>query len=500
MSNSILPSAIARKWLYVVMGPAIFLIIQLTVGADVMPLAARSTLACTLWIAIWWITEAIPIAATSLLPLVLFPVTGALGMSQTANPYSNPIIYLYAGGFMIALAMEKWNLHRRIALNIISLTGTNMHQIILGFMLATAFLSMWISNTATSVMMLPIGIAIVQQFQHVLRSERGQEEGDKFAQALMLGIAYAASIGGISTLVGSPTNLVFSGFIQRTYGVDIAFSQWMMLGVPISAFLLIICWQHLVKIAYRLGRGTVYGGKELIDQEKKMMGKMSAEEKRVLGVFVAVAFLWISRKYLINPFFPPVNDTIIALAGALILFIIPSPSKPHNQLMDWQTALKLPWGILLLFGGGFAIAEAFDESGLAAWMGEKLVLLETVPFFLILLIIIFTVNFLTEITSNVATCTLMMPVLAELAPSIGVHPYGMMIGATMAASCAFMLPVATPPNAVVFGSSYLKISDMVRAGFLLNMVSVIIITLFLYYLLPYVWDINLEAFPAAFAK
>jgi len=497
MTRKAVNDFISAKWFHILLGPALFVLIQLTVSEQTMPAAAKQTLACTLWVAIWWITEAIPIAATSLLPLVIFPLTGALGMNDTATPYSNPIIYLYAGGFIVALAMERWNLHRRIALNIITLTGTNKQQIILGFMLATAFLSMWISNTATSVMMLPIGIAIILQFQRLMPGDEQKKEISDFSKSLMLSIAFSASIGGVATLVGSPTNLVFSGFVLDTYEVDIALSQWMMLGLPISLVLLFICWRHMIGFAYKLGKEEVPGGRALIEKEKEAIGPITTEEKRVLVVFTLVALLWITRKYLINPFVPAVNDTIIAIAGALILFVIPTSSQSQGYIMDWQTALKLPWGVLLLFGGGFAIAAAFDQSGLASWLGQKLVLLQNIPYFVILLAIITAVNFLTQITSNVATCTLMMPILAELAPAIDVHPYGMMIGASMSASCAFMLPVATPPNAVVFGSGYLKISDMVRAGFMLNLVSILIITLALYFLLPIFWGIDLQAYPEA---
>ena len=482
------------------LGPLVFIICMVSIDDQTMPYQARAILASTLWIAIWWITEAIPIAVTSLLPLVLFPLSNGLSIKDTALPYSNPIIYLYAGGFMIALAMERWMLHKRIALNIILKTGTQMHQLVLGFMLATAFLSMWISNTATSVMMLPIGIAVIQQFQLLLAEGEDQNRALSFGKALMLAIAYSASIGGISTLVGSPTNLVVSGFVSEFYQQEIGFTEWMFLGLPISIVLLFLCWQHLVRIAYKLGNSPVLGGAKLIHSELAAMGKMSGEEKRVLAVFTSVALAWIFRKTLITPFFPQVNDTIIALVGATCLFIIPAPSRKKEAIMDWQTALKLPWGILLLFGGGFAIAKGFADSGLAAWLGQQLTLLEGVPFFLLLLTIVASVNFLTEITSNVATCTLMMPVLAELAPAVSVHPYGLMVAACISASCAFMLPVATPPNAVVFGSGYLSIREMVRAGFVLNLISILIVTLAVYFLMPLVWGIDLQAFPSLLSR
>ncbi len=488
------------KNFHLALGPLLFIFCMTGIDEQVMAYQAKAVLASTLWIAIWWITEAIPIAVTSLLPLVLFPLTNGLSIKDTALPYSNPIIYLYAGGFMIALAMEKWMLHKRIALNIILKTGTQMHQLVLGFMLATAFLSMWISNTATSVMMLPIGLAVIQQFQSLLSGNSEEKRSSAFGKALMLAIAYSASIGGISTLVGSPTNLVVSGFVSEFYQQEIDFTEWMLLGLPISIVLLFLCWQHLVRNAYRLDNKPVLGGGKLIRSELLSMGQMSGEEKRVLLVFATVALAWIFRKTLITPVLPQVNDTIIALVGATLLFIIPAPSREKEALIDWETALKLPWGILLLFGGGFAIAKGFADSGLAAWLGQQLTSLDGIPFFFLLLIVVATVNFLTEITSNVATCTLMMPVLAELAPAVGVHPYGLMVAACISASCAFMLPVATPPNAVVFGSGYLSIREMVRAGFVLNLISILVVSLAVYFLMPLVWGIDLQVFPSLLSK
>ena len=490
-----------RKYIFALAGPLAFvLILSLVNTSPEFSPEARAILASTLWIAIWWISEAVPIAVSSLLPLVLFPLSGAMSINDTAAPYSRPIIYLYAGGFIIALAMEKWDLHRRIALNIIAVTGTNMRQLVLGFMIATAFLSMWISNTATSVMMLPIGIAIIHQLLSVLKYSDKDQGAKDFGKALMLGIAYAASIGGVATLVGTPTNLVLSGFVRDTYDIDLSFSQWMLFGLPISVLLIGISWWHLTMNAYKLGKGTVEGSEKIIKTELAKLGSMKSEEKWVAIIFSLVALAWIFRKKLINPVFPAVDDSIIALSGAIVLFLIPARSKEQESLMDWKTALGLPWGILLLFGAGFAIAKGFEVSGLAAWLGLQLSALKGIPFIVMLLVIVFMVNFLTEMTSNVATCTLILPILAELAPAVGIHPFGLMVGACIAASCAFMLPVATPPNAVVFGSGYLKISDMVRVGFLLNIISIIVVTLAVYFLLPIIWGIDLQVFPADWAN
>lgn len=477
----------------IILGPALFLFILFFVKPADMSAEALAMMAVTVWIATWWITEAIPIAATSLLPLVLLPTLGILTIGVTAASYSHPMVLLYMGGFMIAMAIEKWNLHKRIALNIISFIGTDIQKIILGFMLATAFLSMWISNTATSLMMLPIGVAVVTQLtpnaaiKEVLPNNLGK--------ALMLGIAYSASIGGMATLIGTPTNIILAGVIKDMYGYEISFSQWMLYGLPVAVLLLTFCWLYLVKYAFPFEKNfQMEGGKEEIQRQLSLLGPMSKEEKRVAWVFGSVSFAWISRTFLLQDLIPALDDTIIAIAGVLLLFVLPS-SKPKTKLLDWKTAESIPWGILLLFGGGLSLAEGFKSSGLADWIGNQFVFLDFIAFGLFLMVIITAVNFLTEITSNVATASMILPILAAVSYSMGVHPFGLMVGATMAASCAFMLPVATPPNAVVFGSGYLRIPDMVKAGLWMNLVSILVITVFTYYLLPLIWEIDLKVFP-----
>lgn len=475
------------------LGPVLFLIILFFVKPDGMSSEALAMLAVTVWIATWWITEAIPIAATALLPLVLLPTLGVLTISETAASYSHPMVLLYMGGFMIAMAIEKWNLHKRIALTIISIIGTDIQKIILGFMVSTAFLSMWISNTATSLMMLPIGVAVVTQ----LTTDASLKEvlPNNLGKALMLGIAYSASIGGMATLIGTPTNIILAGVIKDMYGYEISFSQWMVYGLPVSVLLLAFCWFYLVKYAFPFEKDfKTEGGKEEIQRQLSLLGAMTKEEKRVAWVFGSVSFAWISRTFLLQDLIPALDDTIIAISGVLVLFVLPS-SKPKTKLLDWKTAESIPWGILLLFGGGLSLAEGFKATGLASWLGNQFVFLDFMAFGLFLLIIVAAVNFLTEITSNVATASMILPILAAVSYSMGVHPFGLMVGATMAASCAFMLPVATPPNAVVFGSGYLRIPDMVKAGLWMNVVSILIITLFTYYLLPLIWGIDLRVYP-----
>lgn len=484
-----------RKNIFVALGPLVFLILILIPPLGGMSETAHAALACTLWIAIWWVTEAIPIPITSLLPMILYPLTSVMTIREAATPYSNPLIYIFVGGFILALAMEKWNLHRRIALTIIDFVGTNMRQLVLGFILATGFLSMWISNTATTVMMLPIALSIATQFQSF--QDLSEEEipgADVFPLALILALPYSASIGGMATLVGTPTNLIFIDSVERIYNTSVPFAEWMAVGFPISMVLLIVCWLHLTRNAFKLSNHSVPGSKEIIRSELKSLGPMKQEEKWVLAVFGVVAFCWITRSYIINPWFPALNDTIIVLIGAAVLFIIPA-SDGSSKIMDWETAIKLPWGVLLLFGGAFSVAAAFAESGLTQWIGDQLGLLGSIPFWLALLIIVAVVNYLTEITQNMATCTLMMPIMAALAGVIGVHPFPLMAATCIASSCAFMLPVATAPNAVVFGSGYVKMKDMLRAGFMLNILSIIVIVIFVYFLMPMVWGIDLTSFP-----
>ncbi len=487
-----------KQQIGLLLGPGLFLFTQFVATPTGMSGAAQGVLATTLWVATWWITEAIPIAATALLPIVLFPLTGGLDVRSTTSAFGDPMIFLFIGGFMIAIAIEKWHLHQRIAMNIIKAMGTDTSRIILGFMLATALLSMWISNTATTLMMMPIGLAIITQLNQVVkRNGESWEQTSVFGKALMLSICYSASIGGMATLIGTPTNVVFSGVARQLYNTEISFAGWMAFGLPISIVLLAICWLYLVKFAFPLQNKTIPGGREEIDRQLRALGKMSREERLVLLVFTATAVAWISRSFILNKLAPGINDTVIAIAAALILYVIPAPSRPGHRLLDWESAVKLPWGIILLFGGGLSLAAGFKESGLAQWIGTQMTLLQGVPLIVILVFIIATVNFLTEITSNVATSSMILPILSALALAIGVHPYGLMVAASVAASCAFMLPVATPPNAVVFGSGYLRMQDMVRTGIWMNLLSIVALTLFVKWLLPLVWKLDLSVFPDA---
>lgn len=483
---------INSKRIGLLLGPLLFVLIRLFFSPEGLSEEANGILASTAWIAIWWIFEAIPIAATALLPIVLFTLTGSLDIGSTTASYGHKFVFLYLGGFIIAIAIEKWNLHKRIALNIINVIGSDVKKIILGFMIATAFLSMWISNTATSVMMLPIGIAIIAQLKDNPKTD--EDENLIFGKALMLAIAYSASIGGIATLIGTPPNLVLAGVVSETYGYEITFSQWFIFGFPISVILLVICWKYLTSFAFSFKQKEFPGGKQEIKRLLKSLGKMTYEEKVIAIVFATTAFCWITRSFLLTKLLPQIDDTIIAILFALILFLIPSKTK-HKNLISWSDTKNLPWGIILLFGGGMALAKGFETSGLALWIGNQMTSLIGVSTIILILLLIAAVNFLTEITSNLATTAMLLPVLAPMAIAIDIHPFILMVGAAVAASCAFMLPVATPPNAVVFGSGYLRIPDMVSKGIVMNIISIIILTFFVYFVLPELWNIVIEGFP-----
>lgn len=480
-----------QKSIFLVSGPLLFIILQSFDPPIGMPERAYDLLSITLWMALWWVTEAVPIAVTALLPIILFPMTGAVDIQTTTASYGHKYIFLYIGGFMLAIAIEKWNLHKRIALNIIKVIGTNVSRIILGFMVATAFLSMWISNTATTVMMLPIGMAIVLQLQD--NPETEEDENLLFGKALMLSIAYSASIGGIATLIGTPPNLVFAGYVEEVYGIEITFFQWLKFGLPISIPLLIIAWIYLTQFAFKFKQKNFPLGKQEINRLLVNIGPMKREEKIVSAIFVLTAFCWITRSFILQKFFPFIDDTIIAMVAGVLLFVVPAKDF-KKRIITWEDAVKLPWGIILLFGGGMALAAGFQITGLASWIGSQMSMLQGLSMILLVLVIITVVNFFTEFTSNLATTAMLLPILAPIAISLNINPYVLMVACTIAASCAFMMPVATPPNAVVFGSGYLRIPDMIKSGIWMNLFSILFLTIMVYYLLPIIWDFDPSEF------
>jgi sodium-dependent dicarboxylate transporter 2/3/5 len=464
------------------------------------------TAGVALLMAIWWMTEVIPLAVTALLPVALFPLYGIMNGKAVTATYFNHLIFLFIGGFLIALAMEKWHLHRRIALRLLLLIGLSPARILLGFMLTTAFLSMWISNTATTMMMVPILLSIVAKMEEINTSEGIK----KMEKGLLLGIAYAASIGGIATLIGTPPNLsfvrIFSIFFPEA--PEISFAQWMVFALPLSVLLLTITYFYLYAIFFKNSKESFSVGKNVISKEYQSLGKMSYEEKWVLTLFVSLALLWLFRKPIhfglfstpgwSNLFAQPkwITDGNVAIFIGVLLFIIPSKDKQKSSfLMDWHTAERIPWGIILLFGGGFALASGFKESGLSSYIGDSLSHLQNIHPLLILLLIVVTITFLTELTSNTATTETFLPILAAMAVAMAIHPLFLMIPATIAASFAFMLPVATPPNAIVFGSKKLQISDMIRTGFWLNFIGTLLLTLVAYFYMSLVFDIDFSQLP-----
>lgn len=456
--------------------------------------------------AILWISEAVPLAATALIPIIFFPLTGILDAGATAKSYVNSITFLFIGGFLIALSMERWNLHRRIALNIINAIGKKANMLVLGFMVASAFLSMWISNTATAVMMLPIGLAIISKMEE----EFGEKKAHSLALVLMLGIAYGCSIGGVSTLVGTPTNLAFVRIFQESFpeAPPIAFGQWIIIGIPYSIVLLLTTWLLLTKVICKFDKSLSLD-RSHIRKELESLGPMKYEEKAILGVFLSTVFLWTFRNRLELGFislpgwsdlwsgFDSVDDGTIAIAMSILLFFIPARNDGHStRLIESDVFGKLPWGIILLFGGGFALASGFGASGLSEYIGVGFRAFGEIPSLLLIVVICLGVTFLTELTSNVATLSMLLPILATWAVSMQVHPLLFMIPATISSSMAFMMPVATPPNAVVFGSQRIRISEMARAGLLLNFVAILFTVIAVYLLFPYVTGSPIGKFPA----
>ncbi len=493
-----------RSTFGLIIGPLLFLMFLLMPQPEGLSEQGMTVAGIAVLMAIWWITEAIPIPATALIPIVLYPLLDIMAPADVTQSYAHHLIFLFMGGFMIAVTVEKWNLHQRIALHTIRIVGMTPDRIILGFMVATAFLSMWISNTASTMMMLTVGLAVLHQIVKEIESDSTNQHIDtreghfRFGIALMLGIGYSASIGGVSTLIGTAPNLVFAGIIEDTYGISISFLQWMSFGVPLAIVMLAITWFYLTRIAYPSEIDHLPGGEAMIRKEIEALGKISTQEKKVLLVFCCVAAAWILRGVLDIKALQLIKDSTIAMAGALLLFVIPSNWQQREFLLDWKTAVKIPWDILILFGGGFALAKGFSETGLTIFLAGQLSILDGYNIIVIVAVVTLLVIFLTELTSNTATASLTLPIMAALAGAMQIHPFGLMVATVIAASFAFMLPVATPPNAIIFSSRYVSIPQMMRAGIWLNLLGVVLITVFVMFLLPIVWGVDINVFPEAF--
>ena len=472
-----------------ILGIFIFFIFFFSDPPEDLSKVAWLTAGVALLMTIWWVTEAIPIYITGIIPLVLFPLLNIFDLKLITSSYSHPLVLLFLGGFIIASAMESCGLHKRIALNILSFSGTSPSKIIGGFMLTTALISMWVSNTASTIMMLPIAASVITIFSNQLKIEN-----NNFAIPLLLAIAYSASIGGAATLIGTPTNIMLAGILSDNYNFEISFIDWLMVGFPVIVFLLPIVWYFLTKVSFDVSTKKSSSLEKTIFRMKKTIGKTSVAEKIVAIVFSLTAVFWIFRRTINEILNINLNDTSIGLFGALLLFII--PISKNSRACNWETANKIPWGVLLLVGGGIALSKAFNTSGLALWIGSFSNYFYGYDVYILILISVALIIFLTELNSNTATVATFIPILIAFSIGINENPLFFVIPATIAASCAFMLPVATPPNAVVFGSGKIQIKDMIRAGFLLNLVSILIVTIISFILVRYVFEARLGIIPS----
>ena len=470
------------------LGPTIGLILIMLPPPETMPLSAWHTAIAAILMAIWWCTEAVHVSVTAIVPLAIFPLLGIGDIKTVAAPYANPIIYLFMGGFVIALAVEKWDLHKRIALTILTSVGKSGPAIVGGFMLASAIISMWVMNTSTTLMLLPIGVSVVK-----IVSESADELNDtqkhNFQLAVLLGIAYSATIGGMATIVGTAPNAFFVGFMKENGFTEIGFGQFMLVGFPLTLVMLPLAWFAITHIVFPIKFSTSDATRNHLFKLRADLGLMSIAEKRVSVVFASAAFLWMTRPLLnMLSIFSGLSDAGIAMIAATILFLIPSANKNDPYLMKWETMSKLPWGLLILFGGGLSLASSVAQTGLADWIGESLVVLGGAGTIVLVIVITTLIAFLTELTSNTATTGTFLPVVAALAIGISVDPLIFALPATLAASCAFMLPVATPPNGIVYGSGYIRIPEMVKAGFVLNIIGIVVLSILALIIAPLVFN------------
>lgn len=474
-----------------VLGPTLFALINIFVPETFISPVAYKVLAVAAWVISWWVTDAVPFSVTALLPLILFPSLGVLPIAKAAAPYANPIIFLFMGGFFIALALEKHRLHERIALNLIKVTGTSGNGIIMGFMISTAFISMWISNTATAMMMLPIAVSVVKL---IIPENRMLGEGklsgeQNFALGLMLAVGYAATLGGLATIIGTPPNVVFIGLLNDFNNQHISFGQWMLVGVPVSLVLLTANYFMVTRILFPSRLNTVKGSDELIRTKLHALGSMRSAERLVLIIFLLTSFFWITQQFFNSIVFQAevLNDTNIAMAGGLLMFVVPVNLKESQFILHWHDTKNMAWGILILFGGGLCLAEGLDEAKIIQAVGEWIVLQTEYNLWFMLMLIIISVV-LSEMMSNVALVNIFIPVIFGIAQGLNINPILLALPVTLSASIGFMFPIATPPNAIVFSSGYIRMRDMVRAGLLLNIVSIIIIWIASLTLVQWVFD------------
>ncbi|MDH3787883.1 MAG: DASS family sodium-coupled anion symporter [Xanthomonadales bacterium] len=466
------------------LGPAVTLVMLLIGPQGGLSDAAWRTAALGLWMAIWWATEARPVGVTAFIPLIFFAPLGITTLHKAAAPYANPILYLYLGGFLLALAMQRWELHKRIALTLLTVSGTNGRSLVGGFMVTAALLSMWMTNTSTTMMLLPIVISVIAVIAETV-TEIDEKERKNFEICLLLGTAFGATIGGVATLVGTPPNAFLAAFLTDNYGIEISFARWMLVGVPVTIIMLPICWLALTRLVYPISFETSIETQDHLKDLKKALGPPSSAEWRIGIVFSCVVIGWMTRPWL-TKYLPieGLSDPGIVMIAAFLLFLIPSGGKNTLRLLNWKQTKELPWEILILFGGGLSLAASVSETGLAHWLGTSLVPLGALGIAAIVVGAVILVIFLTELTSNLATTATLLPVLAALALELGISPVTLTVPVALAASCAFMLPVATPPNAIVFGSGRLTIPQMAKAGLVMNLVGIVLLSLVALFLAP----------------
>lgn len=479
------------------LGPILFLLILFLLPLPGLSYEGRAVLAVTAWMAVWWISESIPLGITSLMPLVLLPLLQTVDANVVASSYGDNLIFLFIGGFALALALERWNLHERIALTILSAVGASTSGLVLGFMLATGFISMWVSNMATVMLMIPIGLAIIAKVVTLMKEDDvyTKEEEIKFTKSIVFAIGFGGTIGGSATLIGTPTNLVLAGLANELFGIEISFAQFFLFAFPLVTLLMIFSIFYITKIAYPMKVKKIKNGKQFVVDRKKELGGMSYEEKVVLTIFTLTAFFWMTRTFIWSDLIPGLSDTMIAMVAAVLLHLIPASGQTGERLLNGDSLKNMPWGVLLLVGGGLALASGFNGTDLASWIGSQLLLLEGTSYLLILAVTTLLGIGMTQMTPNTATVTILVPITAALALAIDVHPLPLMTAVAMGAGFAFMLPIGTPSNAIIFATGKITMIDMLRKGTGLTILALILIIIFVYFVLPIVFGINQYEYP-----
>ncbi|MEB7505502.1 DASS family sodium-coupled anion symporter [Arthrobacter koreensis] len=467
------PSSAVFRRVCLILGPAVFAFFAFGYQPPGLSFEGAAVLGTVGWMALWWMSESVPLPATALLPIVLFPLFGIERSGEVFSSYSNNIIFLFLGGFLLAAALEKWGLHRRLAIGIIRILGTSAPRLILGFMAATSFLSFFITNTAATMMMLPMAMAVITSVKEV-GSEK-PEEIRGFEKSLIFGVGYSATIFGMSTILGGTSIPFFISYTKDSLGIEISFAQFAGFAVPFALVFLLLTWFYLVKIRFRVSMKQIPGGRKIIDEEHRSLGRMSFEEKLVTGVGLFVSLLWVTRTWLVSPIVPEITDGMIAVIGAVLLFLLPARKAGTPRLLEWSDTTKVPWGVLLLLGGGFALAGAVQSTGLSQWIGDQFIGLNGVPALVFILIVVLTLAFLTEITSTGATAILFIPLMATVAVAVGQDPLFVMLAAALAVNCSFMLPAGTPPNSIIYASGLVTIGEMIRAGFVITLLGAVLI-------------------------